>query len=82
MIALLADDSFSFSTCWRYFNHAGNLLLRASSRDVIPFPHIRVIFLLIEAHSAATAFSQGGKWQVKISRHLSPAHLPPLAKVA
>lgn len=42
----------------------------------LPFPHIRAIFLLIETHSAATAFSQGGKWQVKISRHLSHP-LPP-----
>lgn len=49
----------------------------------LPFPHIRAIFLLIETHSAATAFSQGGKWQVKISRHTAhPPCLPPLAKVA
>lgn len=48
----------------------------------LPFPHIRAIFLLIETHSAATAFSQGGKWQVKISRHLSLPRLPLLAKVA
>jgi len=46
----------------------------------LPFPHIRAIFLLIETHSAATAFSQGGKWQVKISRHLSPPSLLPYGK--
>lgn len=46
----------------------------------LPFPHIRVIFLLIETHSAATAFSQGGKWQVKISRHLSPLPSPSVGK--
>lgn len=42
----------------------------------LPFPHIGAISLLIETHSAATAFSQGGKWQVKIPRHLSRP-LPP-----
>lgn len=47
----------------------------------LPFPHIRAVFLLIETHSAATALSQGGKWQVKIPRRPLPC-LPPRAKVA
>lgn len=34
LIALLADDSFSVSTCWRCFNHAGNLPSHASSQEV------------------------------------------------
>lgn len=53
---------------------------RTPAAKRLPFPHIRAIFLLIETHSAATAFSRAGKWQVKIWRHLSPSSLPPSGK--
>lgn len=79
LIALLVDDSFSFSTCSRYFNHA-EISSCTPAVERLPFPHIRAISLLIETYSAATAFSQGGKWQVKIfEASLTHASLP-LAK--
>lgn len=48
----------------------------------LTFPHIRAMFLLIETHSAATAFftrwkMAGQDFETSLSSHAS---LPPLAK--
>lgn len=63
-------------------NTPGNLLLCPLAAKRLPSPNIRAIFLLIETHSAATAFSQGGKWQVETSGRPSPPRLHPFGKSA